>query len=256
MAYRLCRRDIRAEYSQSALGIFWDIIDPLILGTVFYFLRRGNVFNPGEISMPYPIFVIYGLMLYQTFSDAVLLSLNMMKRFKNLLTHLQLPPEALILATFLRIVFNSSFRILAMLAFSLVLMGSAAEQGLNAFSALGFIKFLLLFPIIILAGMAIGVFLAPFNAVYADIGRLVRITLTPLRYATPVLYMIPSIFPFDKLYAVNPIAIILTNLREVATNNVILNPGVLAAQTAAYAVVFVIGWFIFHVSIPVLAERA
>ena len=139
-----------------------------------------------------------------------------------------------------------------MLAFSLLLIPAARETGLQAFSLLGFVKFLALYPVVILAGMSIGVLLAPFHMVYSDIGRAVRTILLPLRYATPVLYQIP----IGWLLAINPIALILSNLRSLATTDTFASPIEFAVRAALFAVVFLVGWFVFHVSVPVLAERA
>ena len=256
MGYRLFVKDIQAEYAQSAFGLVWDFVDPLVLGSIFYFLMRVRVINAGDISMPYAVFVIYGLLLYQTFCDAILMSVDLMKRSKAILTHVKVPPEALIMSVVYRVGFNSMFRLPVMLAFSLLLQGAASEQGLTSFSLPGFGLFLLCYPLLMLAGISLGVFLAPFNAVFRDVGRVVRIVLTPLRYASPVLYALPSTFPFNWVTMVNPIALILTNLRSLATTGAFVNPGELALRCTVFAVLFLLGWLIFHVSIPILAERA
>ena len=61
---------------------------------------------------------------------------------------------------------------------------------------------------------------------------------------------------FTVLNVVNPVAIILVNLRSLATSNEASNLPILAAQATLLAAVFLAGWFIFHISVPVLAERA
>lgn len=256
MGYRLFVKDLRAENSKVAFGVFWDFLDPLVLGCIFYFLMKVRVINAGELGMPYAVFVIYGLLLYRTFSESITLSLDVMQRSRGLLAHLKLPPEALILSVLFRVLFNSTFRLAVMLAFSIGLQAVAMDEGLSAFSLIGFVKFLLCYPLIILAGMAIGVFLAPFNVIYGDVGRAARIVLVPLRYATPVLYAIPVAFPFNWITALNPVSAILTNLRSLATANAIVDWPGLAIRSGGYIGLFFVAWLIFHVSIPVLSERA
>ncbi len=252
LAYRLFVKDLRSEHSRTALGVFWDFLDPLVLGTVFYFLMQVRVIDPGDLAVPYALFVIYGLLLYQTFAEGITLSLDVMRRSSAMLTHLKVPAEALLLSVVYRLLFNSAIRIAVMLAFSLVFIASASDAGLHAFSPVGFLKFLACYPAIILAGMSIGVLLAPFNVIYADVGRAVRTILLPLRYATPVLYQIP----IGWLLALNPVSCILSNLRSLATSNTFESPTEFAVRTAVFAVIFFAGWFVFHVSLPVLAERA
>lgn len=256
MAYRLCIKDIRAESAKSAFGILWDFADPLVLGGIFYLLMRQRIINPGEMTMPYAVYVIYGLLLYTTFCESITLSLDVMQKSKMILTHLKLPPEAMILSVFFRVMFNGFFRIAVMFVFSVALHRSAVAEGLSAFSPLGFVFFLACFPLLVLVGMSIGVFLAPFNAIYSDVGRAVRIVLLPLRYASPVLYVLPKTPFFDWVNTFNPIALLLTNLRLLATANTLDDPMGMALRCAIFLAVFLVGWLNFHLAIPVLAERA
>jgi lipopolysaccharide transport system permease protein len=252
LAYRLFIKDLRSEYSRTAFGVFWDFLDPLIMGGVFYALMRIRVLSPGDLGMPYALFVIYGLLIYQTFVEGITFSLDVMRRSGSMLTQLKVPPEALLLSVMYRLLFNSIFRLAVMLVFSIALIVQARDLGLDAFSPLGFLAFVACYPILILAGMSIGILLAPFQVIYTDIGRLTRTVLVPLRYLTPVLYQIPIAW----LLKVNPIAIIVSDMRRLATSGEFASPGEFAARAAGFAVLFLFGWFVFHVSLPVLAERA
>lgn len=247
IAYRLVRRDITNTHATSALGLVWDLIDPLVLASVFYVLMRSRIIPAEGLGMPPSVFVVYGTMLYQTFSESLVLSVNILNRSRNLLTHLKLPPEALILSVLYRVGFNSVFRIVIMLGFSL-LAGSL--------SPIGFVTFLMLFPILILAGMALGILLAPFNLIYSDVGRLVSVSLVPLRFLSPVMYAIPSASPLGRLQILNPLTMLLNNLRSLATSNTISDLPLTLVHLGILAVVGLAGWFLFHVSVPILAERA
>lgn len=247
IAYRLVVKDVKTQYAHSVFGMLWDLVDPLALGAVFYFLMKYRAINVDYSGMSFTLFIVYGMLLYQTFTDALIKSLDLFKSSKTLLTQLQIYPEALIQAVFLRVLFDSSFRIVIMLLVALLV---------GPFSAVGFLKFLLLYPLIIFFGMSIGVFLAPLNVIYNDVGRVTRIILFPLRYVTPVVWPIPVTGMFAVLNVVNPIAIVLVNLRNLATSNQTSDLPILAAQASLLAAVFFVGWFIFHISVPVLAERA
>ena len=104
IAYRLVRSDIKNSYATSVFGMVWDLIDPLVLASIFYLLMRARIISSEGLGMPPSVFVVYGMMLYQTFSESVLLSVNVMTRSRNLLTHLKLPPEALILSVLFKII--------------------------------------------------------------------------------------------------------------------------------------------------------
>lgn len=247
VSYRLFLKDLRNDYARSLAGLLWDFLDPLILGIVFYFLMQARIINTGDIGIPYALFVIYGVMLYQTFSDAVTSPLSLITRSKNMLTHLSLSPEALIGSVGCRVLFYSFFRIIIMLAFGLAM---------GKWSFFGILAFLLLFPIIILCGMSIGVLLAPFNTLYGDVGRIVVILLTPLRYMTPVLYAMPDKGFLSYVDTVNPLTPLLSGLRDLATSGTLHHPEKFLLVSAAFSILFLLGWFIFHISLPILAEKA
>ena len=247
IAYRLARRDIRNAHATSALGLAWDLIEPLVLASVFYVLMRARIIPGAGLGMPPAVFVVYGTMLYQTFSESLVLSVNVLTRSRNLLTHLKLSPEALILSVLYRVGFSSAFRIVIMFGFSL--LGASL-------SPIGFLTFLILFPILILAGMSLGIFLAPFNLIYSDVGRFVTIALVPLRFLSPVVYAIPSASSLGKLQVLNPLTLLLSNLRSLATNNMVAEWPLTLVHLGGFGVVGLAGWFLFHVSVPILAERA
>ena len=247
VAYRLARKDIKDSYAASALGLLWDLLDPLILSGIFYFLMRERLISTEGLGMPASLFVVYGMMLYQTYTDSLVLSTELMSRSKNLLAHLKIPPEALIMSVTYRVLFNSAFRILVMLFFSLVA---------GDFSLPGFLKFVALYPLIIFWGMAPGILLAPFHAIYNDVGRAVRVTVLPLRFLAPVIYAIPAGGLFEKLQVINPVTMILVNLRSVAVNNVFVDFPMTVIHFGVLVVVGLVGWFIFHISVPILAERS
>ena len=103
IAYRLVRRDIGNAHATSALGPFWDLIDQLVLASVFYLLMHTRIIPAEGLGMPPSVFVVYGTILYQTFSESLVLSVGVMNRSRNLLTHLKLPSEALILSVLYRV---------------------------------------------------------------------------------------------------------------------------------------------------------
>ncbi len=256
MALRLVVRDIKSDYAKSQFGMVWELIDPLVLGFIFYALKRSRVITPGETGMPYSIFIIYGLLMYATFVESVMRMVTLVRTSKPLLSHLKLPPEALILSVIFRIAFNCFFRLLAMLFFSLLLCRSALAEGLSAFSPVGFIKFLLLFPSVILVGAAIGLFFAPLNAIYSDVATAIRIGLGPYRYLSPVLWPLPLTGAWAWLHTTSPIAPIFLDLRTLATENAMHYPAEFLARGILFGLLFLFSWFIFHISLTVLSEKA
>ena len=246
-AYRLARKDIRAMYTKSALGVAWDLFDPLVLGIVFYFLRRTDVLAIGEIPMPYGLFVIYGLLMYATFSESLLASVDLLRQSKGLLSQLKLAPEAMIMSIVYRMGFNSIFRIVVMVGFSIAL---------GEFSIGGFFVFLGLYGALILSGMSVGLLLSPFHAIYNDVGRFCRIILTPFRYVSPVLWPIPNVGAFFWLNFFNPIGPFISDLRLLATTGAMQEMTGFAVRLGIYGLLFFVACYVFRVAVPIIVDRA
>lgn len=242
-AFRLALRDVKGGYAKTMFGLFWDLADPLVFGAIFYGLMVAGIVSPGNLEIPYPLFVTYGMLLYLTITEGWLASMRLFQTSRAVLNQVKVLPEVFILSVAFRVAFNSLFRILVLLVFSLAM---------GAFSTVGFLKFLACFPLLILAGMALGLILAPFNALYNDVDRAVRLVILPLRFASPVFFVIAS----EKLTRINPVAVLIDNLRDLATANQFSDPGALALWSAAFAILFLCGWYLFHLAVPVLAERA
>jgi teichoic acid transport system permease protein len=257
-AYRLALKDIRADYTRAKLGMLWDFLDPLVFVGIFLFLQTVGIFNAGNIgATPYVVFIAFGFLLYHTFMDSVLRTTEIIKKSKNLIQHTRLAPECLILSLFYRLLFDASFRVAILVLISVGSRFVLGETG--AFSFIGFIKFLVLFPLIILSGMAIGINLAPLHTIYNDVGRIARLILMPLRFLTPVMYDLTDRLKghgAQWINLCNPVTSILADLRSLATANTLEYGASFAAWLAIYAVLFLFGWFLFHVSIPILADRA
>jgi ABC-type polysaccharide/polyol phosphate export permease len=82
------------------------------------------------------------------------------------------------------------------------------------------------------------------------------VVLTPLRYASPVVFVFPPGSLLDRLNLYNPVGLILVNLRSLITLNTLEN---LVPTTVALGIIAVLGlsgWFLFHLSVPVLADRS
>src|SRR5256885_17152582 len=63
-------RDIKVKYKQTYLGIAWAVLQPLALMLIFTLIfARGWHIDTGDL--PYPIFVLPGLILWNLFSSSV-----------------------------------------------------------------------------------------------------------------------------------------------------------------------------------------
>jgi lipopolysaccharide transport system permease protein len=87
-------RDISAQYRQSLLGILWAFLPPLITAVIFITLNSRKVINVEETSIPYPVFAIFGTVLWHFFVYSLNAPLRVVTASKSLLTKINFPREA------------------------------------------------------------------------------------------------------------------------------------------------------------------
>src|SRR5262245_44415741 len=91
------RRDIRARYKQTALGIAWAVLQPLSLMVIFtvVFSRFARIPSDG---VPYPLFSYSALIFWFFFATSVTQGTIAMVANANLVRKIWFPRETLLLA--------------------------------------------------------------------------------------------------------------------------------------------------------------
>ena len=162
LAWRLFVRNIAAQYRQSALGYFWAVAPPLMTSVLFILLTSANLLRPGEINVPYPVYVILGTVAFGLFQDALNMPLNVVAGARGILPKINFPHEALLLAGLAQILFN--FAVKATLVVGVLLLFRLPVP-LTAV--------LVVIPLagLLLMGIAVGVLLVPVGALFQDVGQ-------------------------------------------------------------------------------------
>ena len=98
LAWRLFVRNLSAKYRQTLLGYVWAFLPPILTTAVFVYLHRAGYFSVGSMKVPYVAFVFSGIVFWQVFTEALLMPLRMVQQSMSILTKVNFPREALILA--------------------------------------------------------------------------------------------------------------------------------------------------------------
>mgnify|MGYP007063791179 CR=1 FL=1 len=84
LSRQLAERDIKAQYRQSILGIFWAFVTPLATAFVWIFLRSSGTVELTDTGIPYPLFVFSGTLLWSILMESVNSPLNTTKSSKGI----------------------------------------------------------------------------------------------------------------------------------------------------------------------------
>lgn len=90
MIRQLIIRDFKARYTQSALGLLWLIISPIITIIVFTFVFK-NLANVPSYDIPYPIFSFAALVPWEFFNRSMTEGIRCLLTNKQLITDVYVP---------------------------------------------------------------------------------------------------------------------------------------------------------------------
>jgi ABC-type polysaccharide/polyol phosphate export permease len=178
--WRLFTRDFVGQFRQKILGYLWAIISPLLGIASFVFMNYTGVFNPGQTTVPYPLYVFFGSSLWGVFMGTLGTVSSGLLGNTDLVLRTNIPKVALTLAGFAHVVYSilvSVVVLVIILAFCRVM---------PSWGALLYLPLLL--PLVIL-GMAIGLLLAVIGVVARDVTGIVMTILGLVMYITPVIYV-------------------------------------------------------------------
>src|SRR5215212_6657059 len=90
LLYFLTWRDVKVRYKQTALGVAWVVMQPLLSTVIFTVFLGGLARIPSE-GAPYPLFVFTGLLPWTFFAAAVVGSGNSLVGSSHLITKVYFP---------------------------------------------------------------------------------------------------------------------------------------------------------------------
>lgn len=244
---RLFIRDINALYRQSLLGWAWAIIIPALSTAVWVFLNKSGIMNIEVPGVPYPIFVLSGMVLWQSFLEALNAPLMSFNGSLRVLTKINFPKEALIISGIYKVMFNLGIKLCLLLLLFLY-------YGYNP--GWGILLAPLAIIALILLGFSIGIIILPIGALYNDVNRVIQAGSQFVFLLTPILYPIAMEGSRYYIDRANPLAVMLTYARDLLLG---LDTADLSSWYTLHAVVFgfllLIGLIIYRLSVPILVER-
>ncbi len=246
LLWHMAVRHLRGQYKQSLLGYAWAILNPLslmlTLSFVFSVLLR---FESGGI--PYPLFVLTGLLPWLFFSTAVSSATDSITTAFSLVTKVYFPREVLPTAAVLTKIVDLGFGLTILVAL-MIFLGYPPEW------TIVWVPVLFLIQLLFVLGIAYP--MAAFNLFFHDVRYLVGVVLTLWFYLTPVIYPV-DIVPekYDILFDLNPMALFINAYRRVVLEGVSPGGDRLLLGLGIATLTFLIGYYLFKRLEPRFADR-
>ena len=204
LLYFLVWRDIKVRYKQTALGVAWVVMQPLLTTVVFSVFLGLLAKVPSD--GPYPVFVFAAMLPWTFFAGAVATSGNSLVGSSHLITKVYFPRVIIPMAAVGgRLVdFLVSFVVLALL--------------LAFYRVPPTWNLLMLPPLVLLLtllALGVGMWASAANVRYRDVAAILPVLVQLWMFASPVVYPV-RIVPEEwrAVYSLNPLVGVIAGFRS------------------------------------------
>jgi lipopolysaccharide transport system permease protein len=202
--YFLAWRDILVRYKQTAIGIAWALIRPVLTMVVFVFVFGKLAKLPSD-GVPYPILVFAALLPWQFFSNAFSEAGNSLISNANMISKVYFP----------RLVVPASAVIVGLVDF---LISGVLLAGLMLWYGVApdwrIVTLPLFLAVAVVAAMGAGLWIAALNVQYRDFRYIIPFVVQFGLYISPVGFS-SAIVPeqWRLLYSLNPMVGVIDGFR-------------------------------------------
>lgn len=200
----LVKRDIKARYKDSALGLLWSLFKPITQLLIFYVVV-GKFLGAERSIANFPVFVFTGLTAWALVSEVITGSTTSILSNAGLVKKVYLPRELFPLASTGFAIFNFGIQFAVLIVFTLV-TGAIPNLGAFFYVPVGF-------TILLFTSLGIGLFTSAASVYLRDIQHLVEVLLILFFWTIPIVYSYEFVSKalgpgiLLEIYSWNPITI-------------------------------------------------
>ncbi len=206
LLYFLMGRDVKLRYTQTALGVAWTVLQPL-LTTIIFSVIFGRLAGLPSDGFPYPVFSFVALLPWQLFSGGLTRASLSLVSDARLLTKVYFPrlitPMAAIGAGLI------DFAI-GLIVLAVLMLGYGVAPTWR----------IICLPVLIVFALAttlaVSVWLSALDVQYRDVEHAIPFLVQAWMYASPVAYsagMVPVGGIWRIIYGLNPMAGVIQGFR-------------------------------------------
>lgn len=177
-------RDLKVRYRQTFLGAVWVMGQPLVTMVIFSILFNRVAKLRADAGIPYPLFVLSGLLIWNFVAGAIMRSGNSLLGASHLISKVYFPRLVVPLSNVVTDIVD--FAVAALLLIPLLAWYGVAPAATVLFTPL----------LVGLAGifaLGIGLWIAALNVEYRDVRIVLPWILQIAMYATPVVYPLSAL---------------------------------------------------------------
>ena len=232
----LAARDLKLRYKQTALGVIWVILQPLLAAGIFSFVF-GSVARMPSDGLPYFLFSYAGLLGWNLFSNIVTRSSLCLVGNSQLISKVFFPRLVLPFSTVPSALVDFAIAC-GMMAVLLAVYHVAPSFGLMLLP--------LWLVLLLLLSLGIGLITAALTVSYRDVQYILPVFLQLVLYASPIAYAASAVPARLRLFFnLNPLTPLLEAFRWSILRHGQLAAGPMTCAAAISLLVFILGLLSF-----------
>ena len=233
-------RDITRKYKGTIMGLFWNVINPLVMLAIYTFIFSvifKAKWGTNDSTGMYALYLFSGMVPWLAFQESISRSTGIIMNHHNLVKKTVFPLELLPSYLVISSLVTECFSLIILLGTTLFVL-----KHLSVY--LVFLPLLLLLQIMFAMGLAC--FFASICVFFRDVAHFVNLMLLAWMFLTPIMYpatLIPERLRF--LVWMNPMALLISMFRNVVLEGSPPALWKLGAFSAWAVVTFCAGLFFF-----------
>lgn len=244
---QLFERDLKAQYRQSFLGIFWAFAPAVVTAVMWIFLNSSKVIKVEVTGMSFALFTTVGTLMWQIITQSLNTTMSCVNNGKALLTKLNFPRESLLIHAFYTVAFNIAILLGVTCVISFFL-------GWHPTSTIIWLPLVVIDLMVV--GFALGLLFHSVFSLIADFSKMVTMALQFVMYVSAVVFPKPKTPGFASfIFEINPFSHLIVFSRDVFV-------GVPLESTLEFTVISIVsfillglGLIMYRITMPIIIER-
>ncbi len=238
LLYFLIWRDVKVRYKQTALGVAWAVIQPLMTMIVFS-IFFGNLGKMPSDGIPYPIFSFAALVPWTLFATGLTMGTMSLVGSSNLIKKVYFPrliiPTASVLAGVVDFVIAFAVLLVMMLFYGI-------------FPTVNIVWLPVFVLLALITALGISLWLSALNVAYRDVKYVIPFLTQIWLFATPIAYSssLLSDHWWRNIYAINPMVGVVEGFRWALLGSNTQPGGMALVSAVASVLLLVSGAYYFR----------